>query len=435
MPPPGRVVPIRILGYGFPEVATTHNGLDEDFRYGQLAIEGRLISPDQFDAAMDRVKATRRPLAEILAEDGAIDRQTADRLTKALRRIVRDERAKSEGGLHMKKQIGGYKLLRRIGEGGMGEVYLAEQLSMHRTVALKILHQKWADDEEFRKRFLLEARAVGKLSHQNLIQVFDVGKYQGLYYFSMEYIDGVTVEDLIKHDGPMAVEKAIDIAIQVGEALTYLAAHDIVHRDIKPANIMVTKDGQVKLGDFGFIQSAYDSQLLQEGTTIGTPDYISPEQARGERNLDVRSDIYSLGASLHHMLAGKTMYSGSCSQVMRAHLEVRPPALGELRAELPVRLVRIVEKAVAKEQIDRHQSPGELVRELEMLKIDVGTGSGALPATRSGILNVINAEKERLARTEKLVRTLQAQRLALAVACAAGWTAAILLLILHLAGV
>jgi len=126
--------------------------LDEDFRYGQLAIEGRLISPDQFDAAMDKVRETHRSLADILVSESTIDITTADRLTKALRRIVRDERAKSEGGMLVKKQIGGYKLIRRIGEGGMGEVYLAEQLTMHRTVALKILHNKWADDEEFRSR-------------------------------------------------------------------------------------------------------------------------------------------------------------------------------------------------------------------------------------------------------------------------------------------
>ena len=285
--------------------------LDEDFRYGQLAIEGRLITPDQFDIAMDRVREAKKPLADILVAEGTIDSTTAERLTKALRRIVRDERAKSEGGMLVNKQIGGYKLIRRIGEGGMGEVYLAEQLTMHRTVALKILHNKWADDEEFRKRFLLEARAAGKLNHQNLIQVYDVNKYQGKYYFSMEFIDGVTVEDLIRHEGALPVEKVINICMQVCQALKYLATHNIVHRDIKPANIMVTKDGTVKLGDFGFIQSVWDSELMQEGTTIGTPDYISPEQARGERNLDVRSDMYSLGASLFHMLTSKTLFGPS----------------------------------------------------------------------------------------------------------------------------
>jgi serine/threonine-protein kinase len=404
---------------------TTSAELDEDFRYGQLAIEGRLISPDQFDAAMDKVKTQRKPLADVLVADGIIDSTTADRLTKALRRIVRDERAKSEGGMLVKKQIGGYKLIRRIGEGGMGEVYLAEQLTMHRTVALKILHGKWADDEEFRKRFLLEARAAGKLSHQNLIQVFDVGKYQGLYYFSMEYIDGVTVDDLIRHDGPVDVDKVIDITLQVCQALKYLQQHNIVHRDIKPANIMVTKDGQVKLGDFGFIQSVFDAELMQEGTTIGTPDYISPEQARGERNLDVRSDIYSLGATLFHMLTGKTLFSGSCSKVMRDHIETAPPKIEELRRELPRDLVRMVRKMMEKQPIDRYQSPDEIIKDLEMLKIDVAADDGQIPTSRSGILNVITAEKERIALLERDLEAAQAKQKTLIGLAAAGWAVAL----------
>ncbi len=391
---------------------TNHNvsGLDEDFRYGQLAIEGRLITPDQFDIAMDKAKESKRPLADVLVEDSTIDSTTADRLSKALKRILKDERARTEGGVHVKKQIGGYRLVRRIGEGGMGEVYLAEQLSMHRTVAIKILHQKWADDEEFRKRFLLEARAAGKLSHPNIIQVYDVGKYQGLYYFSMEYIDGVTVDDLIRHEGPIGLEKVIDVTLQVCEALEYLSEQGIVHRDIKPANIMVMKDGTVKLADFGFIQQAMvDRELMQEGTTIGTPDYISPEQARGERDLDVRSDIYSLGASVFHMLAGKTMYSGSCSSVMRAHIDSQPPKLKNLRGDVPERLVEIVSKMTAKSPIDRYQSPDDVQKELEVFKLDLAGHSGELPTSKSGILNVINAEKERIVALEK---KLKEQRIA-----------------------
>jgi len=406
--------------------------LDEDFRYGQLAIEGRLISPDQFDTAMDKVKETKRPLAEVLVADAVIDATTAERLTKALRRIVRDERAKSEGGMLVKKQIGGYKLIRRIGEGGMGEVYLAEQLTMHRTVALKILHGKWADDEEFRKRFLLEARAAGKLSHQNLIQVFDVNKYQGLYYFSMEYIDGVTVDDLIRHEGPLNVEKIIDLIMQVCQALKYLQVHDIVHRDIKPANIMVTKDGQVKLGDFGFIQSVFDAELMQEGTTIGTPDYISPEQARGERNLDVRSDIYSLGATLFHMLTGKTLFSGSCSKVMRDHIETVPPKIEDLRKDLPKDLVRIVRKMMEKLPIDRYQSPDEIIKDLEMLKIDVAADGGQIPTSRSQILNVITAEKERISELQTTLEAAQHRILTLKAMAIAGWVVAMVFIVLAL---
>ena len=276
-----------------------------------------------------------------------IDPKTADRLTKAINRIVRDERAKSEMGLSH-KQIGGYKIIRRIGEGGMGEVYLAEQLNMHRQVALKVLHDQWVGDEEFRKRFLLEARAAGKLSHQNLIQVYDVGKYQGKYYFAMEFVDGVTAEDLMQHEGPLEIEKVLDIALQTSQAMRYLSAQDIVHRDIKPANIMLTKEGIVKLGDFGFIQSVYDVELMQEGTTLGTPDYISPEQARGERNLDVRSDIYSLGASIYHFLTNCHFYEGSCSKVMRDHIDAEPPPLDKTLHHVSAEMRRVMGRMLAK---------------------------------------------------------------------------------------
>jgi len=398
--------------------------MDEDFRYGQLAVEGRLITPEQFDEAMTVAKQQRKSLQQILVESGQIDGQTGDRLGKALRRIVRDERAKSEGGLLAQRQVGGYKLIRRIGEGGMGEVYLAEQLNMHRKVALKVLHDKWVDDEEFRKRFLLEARAAGKLSHPNLIGVYDVGKYQGKYYFAMEYVDGVTADDLIQHEGPLPTDKVLDIALQVCQALKYLSSQNIVHRDIKPANIMLTKDGVVKLGDFGFIQSIYDSELMEEGTTLGTPDYISPEQARGELNLDIRSDIYSLGASIHHMLTGSPLYDGSCSKVMRDHIDTDPPDLTQLRADLPPGMPRVMHKMLAKELADRYQTTDEVIQDLEMLKIDSAAGAGQLPTTRSQILNVISAEKGRISELEKSQHRLMSRLKVLFAFMVLGWAAA-----------
>ena len=403
--------------------------MDDDFRYGQLAIEGRLITPEQFDAAMTEVKKTNRSLSDILVDQDIVDSKTSERLSKALARILRDERAKSEGGLLVHKQIGGYKITGRIGEGGMGEVYLAEQLNMHRRVALKVLHDKWVDDEEFRKRFLLEARAAGKLSHQNLIQVYDVGKYQGKYYFSMEYVDGVTVEDMITHEGELPVEKVIDVSLQVCQALKYLSEQGIVHRDIKPANIMITKEGICKLGDFGFIQTYYDAELMQEGTTLGTPDYISPEQARGERNLDVRSDIYSLGASIYHMLAGKPLFDGSCSQVMRDHIDTNPPDLTEIRKGISGELGRILDRMLAKDQADRYQSAEALIADLEMLKIGEAADTGRLPSTRSGILNVITAEKDRITQLEGQLKRMGGLIKMFAVLALIGWLGIVLLLI------
>ena len=406
--------------------------MDDDFRYGQLAIEGRLITPEQFDNAMTQVKETGRSVAQILVQDGIIDKLTAARLAKALGRILRDERTRSEGGLLANTQIGGYKLLRRIGEGGMGEVYLAEQLTMHRQVALKVLHDKWADDEEFRKRFLLEARAAGKLSHQNLIQVYDVSKFQGKYYFAMEYIDGVTVEDLIRHEGALPFDRIIDISLQVCHALKYLSTNDIVHRDIKPANIMITKSGICKLGDFGFIQNVYDAELMQEGTTLGTPDYISPEQARGQRQLDVRSDVYSLGASIFHMLSGKLLFEGSCSKVMRDHIETKAPDLRQLREDVSGELVRIVDKMLAKDPIDRYQDVDALIRDFEMLKIDQAAHVGDLPTTRSQILHIISAEKDRIGQLEESLVACMAQRRLWLCGAIGGWAVVVVMILYRL---
>jgi serine/threonine protein kinase len=183
----------------------------------------------------------------------------------------------------------------------------------------------------------------------------------------------------------------------------------------------VTKDGTVKLGDFGFIQSVWDAELMQEGTTIGTPDYISPEQARGERNLDVRSDIYSLGASLFHMLTGKTLFQGSCSKVMRDHIETEPPKLDELRKDLPKDLKRMLGKMTAKQPIDRYQTPDEVIKDLDLLRIDVAHKDGAIPSSRSQIMNVITAEKERIATLEKVIAAKSQQITALLVLMGLGW--------------
>lgn len=403
--------------------------IDDDFRYGQLAVESRLVTPEQFDAAMTMSKKDGVSISQVMVKEGFIDDQTADRVSKALQRIIRDERAVSESGALAHKLIGGYKSLRRVGEGGMGEVYLAEQLNMHRLVALKVLHSQWADDEEFRKRFLLEARAAGKLSHQNLIQVYDVGKYQGKYYFAMEYVDGVTVEDMIEDEGILPIEKVIDISLQVCSALSYLDKNDIVHRDIKPANMMVTKESVVKLGDFGFIQSAYDAELLQEGTTLGTPDYISPEQARGERGLDVRSDLYSLGASMYHMLAGKTLYKGSCSQVMRDHINTEAPDISQLRDDVPAELLRVLNKMLCKDPSERFQTADEMINLLELLKIDQAGDSGELPATRSQIMHVITAEKQRIKELEQALQQFNARFWLVVAAGVLGWICALIIYI------
>lgn len=304
-------------------------------------------------------------------------------------------------------RVGAWTAQRPLGGGGMGRVYAAHGPGADGPVALKLIDA--AQSATARARLLQEARAAAAVRHPHLVRCLDIGEACDVPYLVMEIVSGGSAEDLLPA-GPAPEAELVALARGIGSALAALHAASIVHRDIKPANIMVMKDGTVKLADFGFIQQAVvDRELMQEGTTIGTPDYISPEQARGERDLDVRSDIYSLGASVYHMVGGKTMYSGSCSSVMRAHIDAQPPKLKNLRGDVPERLVEIIQRMTAKSPIDRQQTPEDVQKDLEVLKLDLAGNSGELPTSKSGILNVINAEKERIATLE---RQLKEQRVA-----------------------
>jgi serine/threonine-protein kinase len=290
----------------------------------------------------------------------------------------------------------------------MGVVYKARDPLIDRLVALKTIGvEAGAEALAYRQRFFREARSAGGLNHPNIVTIHDVGESDNVAYIAMEFLGGHSLREILDTGTVLPIARIADIAAQIADGLAFAHDKGIVHRDIKPANIMLTKEGQVKLGDFGFIQSAYDAELMQEGTTIGTPDYISPEQARGERNLDVRSDIYSLGATLFHMLAGKTLFSGTCSKVMRDHIESTPPKIESLRKDLPKELIRLIERMTAKQPLDRYQTAEEIIKDLDLLRLDIGSEDHQLPNSRSGILNVITAEKERIAALERQLAAKQ----------------------------
>lgn len=306
----------------------------------------------------------RRPIEEILLERGILTKEEVWAVHKAQDRLTRDAKG---GG----KKIGGYEILGLLGEGGLGVVYKARQISMNRIVALKVLHEKWVNDDEFRKRFLLEARLVGRLSHPNLIQVFDIGRHRNTFFYSMEFVDGETVESILDREGALDPLRAVEIVLQIARALQYLAEHKIVHRDVKPGNIMVTRSGIAKLGDFGFVQSSLDSVLSPAGEVLGTPDYISPEASLGEKDLDYRSDLYSLGASFYHMLGGEPPFRGTASEVMDAHIHKEPTPLEEIRPMLPRKAIAIVEKLMAKKREERYSQFVELFEDLEQLRAEL----------------------------------------------------------------
>ncbi len=274
--------------------------------------------------------------------------------------------ADSQGIDRLGTMINGYEIIKKIDKGAMGTVYKARQISMDRIVAFKILSKKLSRNKEFVERFEREARATAKLSHPNIILGIDVGESEGRRYFVMEYVDGRTVQDLLKRGGPLDEKRALTIVQQIARALDHAHKHHLVHRDVKPENIMVTRDQQAKLCDLGLAKVlGSDENKTEAGKSLGTPNYISPEQARGDLDVDIRSDLYSLGASLFHMVIGQVPFTGSPAVVMTKHIYEQPPDPNELRPDLSADIGILIAKMMAKDPKDRYQAPAELLADLE----------------------------------------------------------------------
>jgi serine/threonine-protein kinase len=375
--------------------------------FEQLAIENGVVTNEQVSECRSLQDEQQlrgepiMPIEKLLVEKGYLTEDQLRAVNTAMTRLQKDE----ERGDPVR--IGGYDITGKLGEGGLGTVYKARQISMSRDVALKVLHKKWLADEEFKKRFLLEARLAGRLSHQNLIQVYDVGRDRGLYYFSMEFVDGETLDDMIDREGSLHIPRAMDVTLQVLRAVTYIKRFDIVHRDIKPSNVMINRSGLVKLGDFGFVKSKIDHAISTEGEVLGTPDYISPEQAMGLENIDWRSDQYSLGCSLYHMLTGKPPYEGSGSAVMRQHIKADLPDPRIYNTKLVESVVHLMEKMRAKDPNDRYQTTQELFEDLELIKMGQDPAAQRLDAGKSTIIRAFKAEQVKVKRAKNEVEILQ----------------------------
>jgi eukaryotic-like serine/threonine-protein kinase len=275
-----------------------------------------------------------------------------------------------------------FELVRRIGVGGMGQVYLARQRSLKRQVAIKILKGELAANETNLKRFQAEAEAVANLTHAHIVQVYAIGQDQGLHYMALEFVDGRNLKDFLEKKGVPELPFALEIMRQVASALERAGELGFVHRDIKPENILLSKKGEVKVTDFGLSRCfATDAplHLTQSGVTMGTPLYMSPEQVRGQP-VDPRSDIYSFGVTCYHMLAGEPPFRGSTAfDVALQHVQGEARPLGSIRPDLPPELVAIVHKMMARRPEDRYQSAREILNDLARLK----DGSG-LPAATMG---------------------------------------------------
>jgi eukaryotic-like serine/threonine-protein kinase len=312
------------------------------------------------------------------------------------------------------RRIGDYQLLRRLGRGGMAEVYLAEQLSLQRQVALKVLKKHLAGDDAYIRRFQHEAQAAAKLVHANIVQIYEVGCSDGTYYISQEYVPGQNLKQLLSRLGHgLDAATAVNIIRQVAAGLHKAAEQKIIHRDVKPENIMITPGGEVKIADFGLARVARDGEglnLTQVGITMGTPLYMSPEQVEG-RAVDHRSDLYSFGVTCYHMLAGHPPFDGPTAlNVAVQHLKTEPKRLEALCPNLPDGLCRIVHKMLAKKPEERYQRAIDMLKEITALKI-AGLDqdwAAELPGFSSADLALSTAG--RLEATQQLERLLKSSR-------------------------
>jgi len=263
-------------------------------------------------------------------------------------------------GFDLQREIGGYRIIEKIGSGTMGTVYKAKQVSLDRVVAIKVLSPHLSRKRDYVEQFLREARAGARLNHPNVISGIDVGEQDGVRYFVMEYASGLTVGELLKRGGALDEARVVKIAIQIARALEHAHEAGLVHRDVKPDNILITKNGTAKLCDLGLAKDRPEG-----GRALGTPHYISPEQAEGIREADIRSDLYSFGATLYHMLAGTTPFEGKAKVVMVKHVSEYPRLLREIDPDISDAMQSIVKRLMEKQPEHRFQSPRELIGALE----------------------------------------------------------------------
>lgn len=334
------------------------------------------------DAATDPfLSALRKPIADAelnyLKEDEYREAiATVSGLSSATRPSKNDSSVELDPALndavHVGDLIRDYELLDILGRGGMGVVYRARHVKLDRIVAVKVLSKKALHDDSMVERFEREMQAVGKLDHANIVRAHDAGEFDGLHYLVMEYVDGANLSALVKTCGPLSVADACELVRQAAFGLEDVHTHGLVHRDLKPANLMLTAAGVVKILDLGLARlhenNRTPSELTSTGQVMGTIDYMSPEQAENTHDVDIRADIYSLGATLHALLIGRAPFAGeqygSAMKKLVALSTESPTRIDNVRSEVSVELADLVQKMLAKHSHDRPQTPREIVAAL-----------------------------------------------------------------------
>lgn len=257
---------------------------------------------------------------------------------------------------------GRYKIIEKVGGGGMADVYKAEDQVLGRTVALKILHKQFASDEGFLERFRREAQAAAKLTHPNIVSIYDVGEEGGVHFIVMEFVHGMTLKKLIQKDAPMSTEKVVHVSMQIAKAMEFAHEHEIIHRDIKPQNVIITDNGEIKVTDFGIARAGATSTMTRTGAVMGTAHYISPEQAQGNI-VGPTTDIYSLGVVMYEMATGELPFRGENPvSVALKHINDTPMPPRSVFGDIPISLEAVIIKSMAKNPNERYRS-AEAVRD------------------------------------------------------------------------
>ncbi|MBI2194571.1 MAG: protein kinase [Planctomycetes bacterium] len=351
---------------------------------GELCLQQRLLPPRAFKECQRHQillsrQGGRKRLGELLVEENLLQ-------PAGLQALLEQQRAL---GLFAYPEIPGFHLEERLGRGAMAQVYRATQLNVGRAVAFKILNWKEARSRNDLARFYREARSAARLNHPNIVQAIEFGQIEDIYYFVMELVQGVTLQELLVLDGRMDEAASLRIVREVAAALSHLEAHQMVHRDLKPSNILLAGD-QVKICDLGlareFSQQASDWTVTHDGMILGTPQYLSPEQARGVKDLDIRSDLYALGVILYRMITGDLPFRADSPAAFiykQIHEPIRPPE--ELLPTVQAETSRLIRTLLAKERFQRHRSAQEALQDIEACLEKAASAPGeALPHAGPG---------------------------------------------------
>ena len=331
---------------------------------GRMVVEQSLCTETEVHHCIEEKKShsTEDPitLEQILLNKQFITNTQIERL----RNLIRESK-------DVTSQIPGYKILGKLGSGAMAVVYQAKQISLDRTVAIKVLPKKFVEKSDYVERFYKEGRLAAKMNHNNIVQAIDVGEVGGLYYFVMEFVEGKTLHDDLSKGKIFDEDEAIDLILQLVSALGHAHAMGLVHRDVKPKNIMINKSGTVKLADMGLARETSDVKAAkhEQGKAFGTPYYIAPEQIRGLMDIDGQADIYALGATLFHMVTGRVPFEATTpSEVMKKHLKepLTPP--DHINTALTAGISEVIEVMMAKNRKERYKNMDDVMSDLKAVR-------------------------------------------------------------------